>query len=1146
MPLRLPSSYGYFMNRIASVVLLFLLASTSAFAAEKTVWQIGLLDQSSLEYPQAARDHVLYQVEKGDWAKQWPGEQRTGSNYEVQFTLADAPHGQFLLKISTLTYLPRIPAIQVQINGHKGTFYLHPEVSYYLGDQRSIFDPHYSSTVLTVALPVSFLKQGQNSLVLSCVNTQPPFTDQNEISGIHYDFISLSNDSSRAGAMPAVEAQITPTIFYQQKPSGLVEIVEAFLRFNRAAPAGTAALVVKGKRYPASISATDDFGEQRLRFEVPEWTGTTPSRLEVQAGKHEAFDQSLTATRKWTIFVVPHTHVDIGYSDYQGKVAEAQSRTFDEAADLIKQYPDFRFATDGSWNLEQYLATRAPQRQEEILNLIRENKLGLPVQYVNELTGYASLETLYRSLYYSKKLSHEYKLPFEYANNTDVPTYSQAYPSILASAGVKYFVSGGDNDRAPLLSHEPWNEKSPFWWAGPDGKKILFWYSRCYEQTMFLFGLPPQQAAVYESLPIFMQAYSKPGYKLDVALIFGSQPENTDLFPETARFATTWNQGYAFPRLHYATFTDFFQYVDQHYGSDLPTYKGDMGPYWEDGMGADAYFTAKDRENQSQALSAEIMSTVSHGMNPDLHAPKPELDAIWKNLELFAEHTWTAGNSVSQPDSEEAMRQLAVKDSRATEAHVQIEDLSNKAMSQLVNEIHIPSKTLVVFNALNWKRDALVETDLDEDAELFDLTSNEIVPREVLFNEQGFVHVRFMAHDVPAVGYKCFQIRKAGKPPTAVSESAKNPVTENRYYRITVDAKTGAIQSIFDKELQRELVDPKSPYKFGQYLYVTGGDGQTRIINPFKALPLAQLSIHPAENGEYLGAEKQSWGYSIRTRSSDVNTPAINLEILLFDNQKRIEFRYQVQKDYTNAKEAVYFAFPVAVSPPKFAYATQQGWVDPSHDLFKGASLEWFSIQKWMAVSDARLAVGIVPVDAPLASLGDINRGEWPGEFQPKTSTIFSYAMNNYWDTNYRAGQGGTFTFRYVLTSAERLDPVALTRMGWESMQSVALDNVIDQDKVGNPDKPLPAEGTSFLEMNGGNIVLVDWKQAEDGNGTILRLQETGGEAADTSVVFPHTPVRTAMLCNGVEDDLRSIDVNGKGIHLTFQPHEVLTVRLVP
>jgi hypothetical protein len=141
-----------------------------------------------------------------------------------------------------------------------------------------------------------------------------------------------------------------------------------------------------------------------------------------------------------------------------------------------------------------------------------------------------------------------------------------------------------------------------------------------------------------------------------------------------------------------------------------------------------------------------------------------------------------------------------------------------------------------------------------------------------------------------------------------------------------------------------------------------------------------------------------------------------------------------------------------------------------------------------MAVSDSHVAVSIVPIDASLASFGDINRGEWPEAFRPKTATLFSYVMNNYWHTNYRVGQGGDLTFRYVMTSADRLDQAALSRLGWESMKQPTLDAVINQDKVGNPDEPLQPEGMSFLDVDSSNIVLTTWKLAEDGKGTILRL----------------------------------------------------------
>jgi hypothetical protein len=1069
----------------------------------------------------------------------------SGSLYEIHFDLKAAPRDVFVLKVSALTSYPWTPALKVQINGHAELYYLHPK-PIYLADQR-----FRAADLLTIVFPAAYLNAGANNLTLAVVDSQAHGSRATvPIQTVAYDFISLSSDPHAKYEKEAVTADVVPTIYYRWKGEHLVETVDAFLRFKRALPAGHATLLINGERYIAEIPATSDAGEERLEFEVPEWQGTAAAELEISGGTRRAFKLSLTAERKWTIFVVPHTHVDVGYTDYQGRVAETQANTLVEAAELIEKYPDFRFATDGSWNLQQLIETRSQAQRDRVLGLIRADKIGIPADYFNLLTGYASLETLYRSLYYSKSLSREFGLPFDYATTTDVPSYTGAYPSVLASAGIKYWAVAGNQDRATVLAHEQWDKRSPFLWEGPDGQKVLFWYSRNYAQIDSVFGADPQNESIYQSLPIFLAPYDRPDYKPDAALIYGAQAENTDLHSDLATFVASWNQAFVYPKLRYATFTDFFRYIDKSFAEALLTYKGDMGPYWEDGIGSDVYYAAEDRQNQSDALSSEVVSTVSHLVNPEVHPPKTELDDAWNMILLSAEHTWTAARSISQPDSEETVNQLAVKDNYATQARFDLEDVANRSMGQLAHQIHVPVRTLLVFNTLNWKRSALVEVDLNKSEELYDLTTQKRVPVDMLSDKENFVHVRFLAQDLPPVGYKCFQTRTVSNSSVAPPELDMNPIIENKYYRIKVDPETGAIESIFDKTLERELVDLHSQYKFGQYLYVTGGDpkgdGLTRMIHPFQALPIAELTIHPATKGEYLGTEKTPWGDSIKLHSSDVNTDAIDLDILLYDNQKRIDLDYTVQKSYTSAKEGVYFAFPTAVQSPEFAYATQQGWVDPAHDLLKGASLEWFSIQKWMAVHDSGMTVGIVPLDASLASFGDINRGLWPSEFQPKTSTLFSYAMNNYWHTNYRAGQGGTFTFRYVFTSARNFDPSSLSRLGWESMEAPTVDSIINQDKVDNTDEPLPVEGTSFLDIDAPNIVLVTWKLAEDGNGTILRLQETAGQSADATLKFPHAKVRSASLCNSVEDHLRELSVTNNQIHLMFRPHEVLTVRLAP
>ena len=135
----------------------------------------------------------------------------------------------------------------------------------------------------------------------------------------------------------------------------------------------------------------------------------------------------------------------------KGKVAELQARVLSQATDLFKQNPAFRFSIDGSWVLEQLLMTRPEEKQKETIRLLQEGKMALPAQYFNLLTGIASLETLFRSLYYSKNLARLHQFPMDYANITDVPSQSGSYPSVLASSGIRYFTAAGNNWRAPFL-----------------------------------------------------------------------------------------------------------------------------------------------------------------------------------------------------------------------------------------------------------------------------------------------------------------------------------------------------------------------------------------------------------------------------------------------------------------------------------------------------------------------------------------------------------------------------------------------------------------------------------------------------------------------------------------------------------------------
>ncbi len=1132
-----------------------LLATSSMPAAESAVWQIGTFNQSSEEFNNQApagspNYNPVFTVGKStvkDWPAHQPGSENKAEGlrphpFTILFDLPSKPKGQYSLTISALLYDPRVPHMEVSINGKKGAFYFPRKLSYYPGDS-DFWSPIYSGGEMNIALPDAALRAGENKLVLTALDNPK---DGPGDSWLIYDALRLAHSSKAKSFSPQVT--LKPTVYYIRKAGNLEEVVRVTANLDRRVSRGTVRLTVSGQHYEASLSSAPDFGEQRFEFLVPALSAPAPAELTLHAnGKTVSREVTFQPERKWKLFVVPHAHLDVGFTDYRGKVFEVHDRNLDTLLRLLPEHPNMRWTIDGNLIVQHYFATRKPSAQQAFLNLVREDKIGVPAQDANVLTGYASLEELIRSTFYGYRLHEKDGIPFDYVNITDVPSYTWSYPSILHSLGIRYFAAASNNDRAPILLWGKWNTKSPFWWEGPDGSKVLMSYSRQYLQLSFICQLPAQVAACRQSLPTFLQAYDRPSYKPDAALIFGTQVENTAYVPGDAEFVKKWNATYAYPKMIVSTFPDYFHYIDKHFGNELPTVSGDGGPYWEDGVGTDARYAAIDRIDQQRALSAEKLSTLGTYVQKDVVGEQEQIRKMWQDLILYAEHTFTSWGGYSRPNSDETRRQTFSKDQFVVNSRQEIRSIVDQSLSQLADQIHMPAPSIVVFNPLSWTRSGFVETDLNDHTQIEEYPDMKVVPFEILRHGNGYNHIRFLAHDVPSMGYVCYKLAPLANEQASSAAGESSPLSntiENAYYRVEFDPASGAIKSIYDKQLGKELVNPASPYRANQYLYVTGGEG-TQIVYLNKTLPEAKLTIHPSRSGHVTSIRKTSYGTIMTYETSGMDAPRIKSEVILFDHQKKVEFVDHLDKKPEMHKEAVYFAFPFDIAHPDFNYEIQNGWVDPAQNILKGGSLDWFTVRHWVRLSGSEFSVGLVPVDAPLVCLGDINRGTWPKVFRPKDATVYSYAMNNYWHTNYFRVQGGHYTFRYVLTSGQNLSPASLSRLGLDSMTPLEHQQVISNDKNGNPPRPLSAAPQSFLNVSSPDVEVENWKAAMDGHGTIVRLVEVGGESTTAKLTFPLFHLQQAWITNAVEKDQSQVSVEGNSLEVPIKPHQIVTLRIV-
>jgi len=1148
------------------------------------LWQIGYFDESSSEFARPAdysRDPVFVVGKSApavDWYAFHPGSANARAGHRehrhtIQFDLERDPVERYVLRVSLLLYSPRLPALGVEINGRRGRFYPYPSLAYSAGDPAVFYLPHYSKAMLELDIPTEFLVRGSNDLVLTAIDekaesdaTQPNGFPWPGPSGLVYDALALEERPTGGKPVPrGFRPYLFPQVFYTERGGQLFESVQVLVRFNQPMGETRVQLITGGQSIQATTVIDSDFGDARLELEVPELPPQSSVTVVVAgASGSRGFPLRLSPARKWNLLVVPHEHIDVGYTDYDAKVAELHSRVLDEALDLAARVPDFRFTVDGFWTVEQFLRGRSPERVARLAEAVKAGQILIPANYASQLTGFASLESLQRGLYPSHRYLQSLGVAMDHALITDVPSCSWSYASILAASGVTSFAIASDAYRAPFLLYNRFHEHSPQLWEGPDGRRIRVWYSRHYHQLSSLFGMPPSLQSGVESLPRFLQAYDRKDYLSDAVILQGSQVENTALEEAQAGLVQAWNSAHAYPKLRFVGLREALDEVARPFGGSLPVVRGDGGTYWEDGVAANARVAAVGMGNARRMLTAEKLAALSALVSTDVAPDRAAFAEAWRDILLTDEHTWHAAWSVTDPDSDQSRKQGAVKDSRADEAERLIDHAVGRGLSALAASLPSPRGTLVLFNPLSFPRRALVETEIGKGLELIDPEGGQVVAADTLVESATYRRIRFFAPEVPSVGCRSFVLRpapaRAAEPSAPSTQLREEPRTqlESPFYRVVLDPASGAVASLFDKELGRELIDTASPYKLGQVIYVTGADRlPNRLVQYSTVAPPPELELHPARGAEggasaaqpASGARsmvtKTTWGSLGRVESTAPNLPKITTEVLVFDAEKRVDLRVRLEKTRVTTKEAVYIAFPFAVGSPRFRYATQSGVVDPSRDLLPGACLEWFCAHGWVAVDGADATCAVAPIKAPLITLGDIARGVWPKAWRDRPGTVFSYVMSNYTPEGYSASQGGSFLFRYSISSGNSLPSGALSRFAAAAAVPLEVDEVTKNDRPASArEGPGAATRRSFLELTPADVQLVTWKPAEAGSGTVLRLLETGGRAAAARLRFPGFRIDAAALANGLEEPVRPLEARGDAIEVDIRPYEVLTLRI--
>src|SRR6266540_2204212 len=822
--------------------------------------------------------------------------------------------------------------------------------------------------------------------------------------------------------------------------------------------------------------------------------------------------------------------VDVDDTDIQENALEVHRKNLDAALAWTSTHRDFHFTAECALQVLSYVENRSPAAADALVQAIRDGKIAWHALFANMLTGILDHETFARLVWPAGKLARERGLTFLSAQLTDVPGQTLTFPMLLAASGVKYLASGPNPERAvPLLPPSGGSEGTAYpqlyYWEGPDGSRVLHWRAHHYgDGSRFGFDVGPDEMGHRLSDWLLNQpAFLAQNWPYDTALLYGADWQDNALMKEAiVTNVQEFGRRFTFPRIVMGRSEDFFRDVERRYGTKIPVRRGDTGVYWEDGAASTAAELAVFRSAQLVARASEIVALWDDRIEPrdetTVGRRREHVDAraaMWRDLLLFGEHTWGADESVAAPASRQTVAQWEYKKRFIDIGAAAARDYLSDGLLRL-GRASRAGRGRLVFNAGAWERTDVARVPGGATKSLTN-DGRELASVDL---EDGDALVLF--RDVPPLGYLALaEADRDRRPPTADGEALD---AKAGGFTVQLDAATGAIKSLTGPD-GKERVKPSDWSGLNQLVYVKGGErsalwttGDRNDLKNPPQLALAQARLVRARRerlpgiGVRLVAERALDGF-----------PSIVSTIPLYDELPWVDIENRIVKTATVAKEALYIAFPFAFTKPAVDVEVPLGRMTVDRDQQPGSCRDWYCHTHWVWLHEATDGVLWSGPDTPLFTLNDLFRGAWRRTIVPD-GTLFAYAMNNYWHTNYAASQGGACTFRFRISLLAPGDAAEPVRRGWAACEPLYVSPSYTNDTPG----PLIAKDRAVFSADKG-VMVVGAKPADDGEGVIVKLLDVAGQTRSVGVWPAAYGFKRARRTTLVEQNGDAIPIVGDG-----------------